>query len=47
MVHGRRDECGERTKQNGGYELEVQNEDLKRKMLEDFDIIQEETVFLC
>ncbi len=35
----------ERTKQNAGHELEAQNEDLKRKMSEDFDISQEETSF--
>ncbi len=33
------------TKQNTCHELEVQNEDLWRKMSEDFDISQEETGF--
>uniref|UniRef100_A0A672LQJ0 Zgc:175280 n=1 Tax=Sinocyclocheilus grahami TaxID=75366 RepID=A0A672LQJ0_SINGR len=36
---------GARTKQNAGHELEVQTEDLQRKMSEDFDISQEETGF--
>ncbi len=39
------DECGERTKQNASHELEVQTEDLLRKMSEDFNISQEETGF--
>ena len=39
------DECGERTKQNAGHELEVQTEDLQSKMSQNFDINQEETGF--
>ncbi len=39
------DECEERTKQNAGHESKAQNEDLYRKMSEDFDIIQEEVFF--
>ncbi len=38
-------ERGERTKQNAGHELEAQNEDLERKMSEDFNISQEKTGF--
>ncbi len=34
-----------RAKQNTGHKLEVQKKDLQRKMLEDFDISQEETGF--
>uniref|UniRef100_A0A672TC01 Phospholipid-transporting ATPase n=1 Tax=Sinocyclocheilus grahami TaxID=75366 RepID=A0A672TC01_SINGR len=37
--------AGERSKQNNGHLLEVQNEDLVRRMSEDFDISQEETSF--
>ncbi len=39
------DECEERTKQNAGHESKAQNEDLYRKMSEDFDISQEEVFF--
>ncbi len=39
------DEHEERKKQNASQELEAQNEDLKRKMSEDFDLSQEETSF--
>ncbi len=35
------DKCRERTKQNAGHELEVQNEDLSWNMSEDFAITQE------
>ncbi len=42
------DKCGsaeKRANQNTGLELEVQNKDLLRKMLEDFVLSQEETGF--
>ncbi len=35
----------ERGKRNTGYELEVENKNLKREMSEDFNISQEETGF--
>ncbi len=44
----RSDECRsseENGKQNTGHKLEVQNEDLFRKMSEDFDISQEKDWF--
>uniref|UniRef100_A0A672PUE5 Golgi-associated PDZ and coiled-coil motif-containing protein n=1 Tax=Sinocyclocheilus grahami TaxID=75366 RepID=A0A672PUE5_SINGR len=44
-LQGKYVSADDRTKQNAGYELEVQTEDLQRKMSEDFDINQEETGF--